>query len=696
MSQTHRQNMLAGETSPYLLQHADNPVDWYPWSSEALARAREEDRPILLSIGYSACHWCHVMAHESFEDEATAELMNKYFINIKVDREERPDLDKIYQVAHQLLTGRPGGWPLTMFLTPDDHRPFFGGTYFPKQPRFGMPPFREVLARVALFLQEHRGDIDRQNASLVQALERLNPSPSSDPIVLTAAPLDGARRELQKSFDETHGGFGSAPKFPHPTNLERLLRHYGATTTAGQPDQAALAMATATLRKMALGGIYDQVGGGFCRYSVDQYWMIPHFEKMLYDNGPLLTLCCEVWQITHDSLFRRAALETGQWVLNEMQSPQGGYYSTLDADSEGEEGKYYLWTPEQVRALLSNEEYTVVAMRFGLDRAPNFEDAAWHLHVFCDTTALSQRLGLDQPTLEQLLASARSKLYRARETRIRPGRDEKVLTAWNALMIKGMATAGRILDEPRFIDSATKALDFVRNALWIDGRLRVSYKDGRAHLNAYLDDYAFLIDAVLTLLQARWRQGDLEFAMALAEVLLAQFQDEENGGFYFTANDHEALIHRPKPFMDDAIPAGNGIAAYVLGRLGHLLGEIRYLEAAERTLRAGWNPLSEYPHAHTAMLLALEEYLYPPQTIVLRGDPQALQPWQARCQQRYAPRRLTFAIPGEAEPLPGLLAERAPRPDPVAYVCEGHQCGAPISELSELEASLATTERGRQ
>lgn len=692
MSRTHRQNALAGETSPYLLQHADNPVDWHPWSAEALARAREENKPILLSIGYSACHWCHVMAHESFEDEATAQLMNEYFINVKVDREERPDLDKIYQIAHQLLTGRPGGWPLTMFLTPDDQRPFFGGTYFPKEPRFGMPPFREVLAKVALFLRQHRSDIDRQNASLVQALERITPSPSASPMELTAAPLDAARRELQRSFDQEHGGFGGAPKFPYPSNLERLLRHYGATAAAGQPDEAGLAMAAYTLRKMALGGIYDQVGGGFCRYSVDQYWMIPHFEKMLYDNGPLLTLCAEAWHVTGDALFKRAAVETGQWVLNEMQSPQGGFYSTLDADSEGEEGKYYLWTPDEVRALLTDDEYQVVAMRFGLDRPPNFEGTQWHLHVFHDVPALSQRLGLDQDTVGRLLASARDKLYQARETRVRPGRDEKVLTAWNGLMIKGMATAGRILDEPRFIDSATQALDFVRNHLWIDGRLRATYKDSRARLNAYLDDYAFMIDAVLTLLQARWRQGELEFAIALAEVLLSQFQDQDHGGFYFTANDHEALIHRPKPFMDDALPAGNGIAAYVLGRLGHLLGELRYLEAAERTLRAGWNAVSEYPHAHTAMLLALEEYLYPPQTIVLRGDPQALEAWQARCQQAYAPRRLTFAIPSEAGSLPGLLAERAPRQEAVAYVCEGHQCSAPISELSELEAALASTE----
>ena len=692
MSEPQRRNALANETSPYLLQHADNPVDWYPWGSQSLDRARRENRPILLSIGYSACHWCHVMAHESFKDEETARLMNGHFINIKVDREERPDLDKIYQVAHQLLTGRPGGWPLTMFLTPDDHKPFFGGTYFPKEPRFGMPPFRDVLTKVAHFHRAYRQDIDRQNAALVEALERLTPPPGTSDLRLTPAPLEAARLQLQQSFDQKYGGFGEAPKFPNPSNLERLLRHYGATTAAGQPDEAALGLVGFTLRKMALGGIYDQVGGGFCRYSVDPYWMIPHFEKMLYDNGPLLALYSEAWQINEDPLFRRIALETGEWVLREMQAPEGGYYSTLDADSEGEEGKFYLWTPDRVRTLLSADEYPVVERRFGLDRAPNFEGSAWHLHVFQETAELSRTLGLDPTTIGQLLASAREKLFQAREQRVRPGRDEKILTAWNGLMIKGMATAGRILDEPRFIESATKALGFLQTTLWRDGRLLATYKDGQARLNAYLDDYAFLIDAILALLQARWRDSELAFAIALAEVLLAQFQDKEGGGFYFTANDHETLIHRPKPLMDDALPAGNGIAAYVLGRLGHLLGEVRYLEAAEQTLRAAWDAMSQYPHAHTTLLLALEEYLYPPQTIILRGAPESMAPWQARCQQAYAPRRLTFAIPAESNALPGLLAERKPRGAAVAYVCEGHQCSAPVAELPALESVFAKTE----
>jgi uncharacterized protein YyaL (SSP411 family) len=443
---------------------------------------------------------------------------------------------------------------------------------------------------------------------------------------------------------------------------------------------------------MVLGGIYDQVGGGFCRYSVDAYWMIPHFEKMLYDNGPLLSLNAETWQITGDTLFKRVALETGEWVLREMQSPEGGYYSTLDADSEGEEGKYYLWTPEAVQAILDPEEYRVVAHRFGLDRAPNFEGKAWHFHVFEDATALSQRLEWDPQTVGRLLASARDKLYHAREQRVRPGRDEKVLTAWNGLMIKGMATAGRILGEPRFLDSATQALDLLRHTVWKEGRLLASYKDGRARFPAYLDDYALLIDGILSLLQARWRDGELAFAIELADVMLDRFQDTANGGFYFTADDHERLIQRPKALMDDALPSGNGIAAYVLGRLGHLLGEVRYLQAAERTLQVAWPHLSQFPHAHTALLLALEEYLYPPQTIILRGQGSPLADWHARCVEHYAPRRLTLAIPTDAESLPGLIAERTPQAEVVAYVCAGHECKAPITTFADLEQELRKTE----
>ena len=684
-------NALANETSPYLLQHAANPVHWHPWGEEALSKARKENKPILLSVGYSACHWCHVMAHESFEDESTASLMNQLYVNIKVDREERPDLDKIYQLSHQLLTRRSGGWPLTMFLTPDDHTPFFGGTYFPIVPRFGMPSFKEVLTRVSAFYTNNHDEIRNQNQSLVQTLRSLEPT-SSTPALMTDQPLKEARAELAKVFEENHGGFGHAPKFPHPTNLERLLRGYAATTNSEQPDFEALRMADFTLRKMAEGGLYDHLGGGFCRYSVDEYWMIPHFEKMLYDNGPLLGLYCELWQLTRNQTYRRVASETADWVIREMQAPAGGYYSTLDADSEGVEGKYYVWTPDEVQGLLTDEEYAVVSRRFGLNRPANFENEWWHFHLFADDTALEHATGFPPEQIDSLLSTARETLFNAREQRVRPGLDDKILTSWNGLMIKGMSIAGRVLGERRLVKSAIHALDFVADAMWQDERLLATSKDGRAHLNAYLDDYAFLIDGILELLQTSWRTRDLEFAIKLADVLLEQFEDQDNGGFFFTSHDHESLIYRPKPMSDDALPAGNGIAAFVLARLGHLLGETRYLDAAERALRLAMEGIARIPYAYNAMLLALEEYLDPPQSIVLRGANPDLSVWHARAQQFYSPRRLSFAIASEVEDLPGLLAERKPNPAMVAYVCEGHHCDAPITDLKTFEQALQPSE----
>ena len=685
-------NRLAAETSPYLLQHAANPVDWYPWSEEALARAAREGKPILLSVGYSACHWCHVMAHESFEDPETAAVMNRLFVNVKVDREERPDLDRIYQSAQHLLTRRSGGWPLTMFLDHEDRIPFFGGTYFPRSSRFGLPSFREVLESVGRFYAERRDELRRQGPALLEALRSLEPEPGSGELV-TPRPLEEARTLLARSFDAEHGGFGAAPKFPHPTNIERLMRTYAASAAGPRRDAFALSMATLTLRKMCMGGIYDHLGGGFCRYSVDERWMIPHFEKMLYDNGPLLALCAQGWQLGAGECFRRAAAETGEWAIREMQSPEGGYYSSRDADSEGEEGRFYVWSPDEVRALLDGEDYPIFAARFGLDTAPNFEGRHWHLHVRTGLDELARRFGRSGAEVGAALDRARAVLFEARSRRVPPGLDDKVLTSWNALMIKGMAVAGGILGEARFLESANRALDFVHRSLWREGRLRAAWREGRARFNAYLDDYAFLIDAILALLEARWSNARLDFAVELAEVLLAHFEDRGKGGFYFTAGDHEALIHRSKPFADDALPAGNGIAAQALGRLGHLLGESRYLDAAERTIRAGWKSIARLPHAHTAMLLAVEEFLYPPQTTVLRGPPESLSAWARRCRAHYAPRRLVAAIPSEAPEPRGLLAARRPSAaGPVAYVCEGHRCDAPITRYEALDEAMKATE----
>jgi len=683
-------NLLSQETSPYLLQHAANPVAWRPWNAAALEEARRDDKPILLSIGYSACHWCHVMAHESFEDPATAAVMNDLFVNIKVDREERPDLDKIYQLAHQILTGRGGGWPLTVFLTPQDRVPYFAGTYFPKTPRYGMPSFTEVLQQVADFYRHQRADITEQHGRLLQILQQIGATaPDASPF--DAVPLDVARNQLSTSYDGVNGGFGSAPKFPHPTHIERLLHHWATTAVAGNPDHGALDMARTTLIKMADGGIYDQLGGGFCRYSVDEQWMIPHFEKMLYDNGPLLALTAQAWQISGDELFRRVAGETAEWVMREMQSPEGGYYATLDADSEGEEGKFYAWSREEVRSVVDEEDFALFARRYGLDSTPNFEHK-WHLHVFHDLSELAQEFSISVDAAQERLDGVRRLLFDIRQERVHPGRDEKIITGWNGLMIKGMAVAGGVLEAPAYLASAERALDFIRSNLWHDGRLRAVYKDGRARFPAYLDDYAFLVDGILALLQARWRDGDLDFAVDLAEAILAHFQDQHNGGFFFTADDHEQLIHRPKPLTDEATPSGNGVAATVLGRLGHILGESRYLDAAERTLRAAWSAVTNLPYAHDALLSALEDQLYPPQLIVLRGEPAALKEWQARVNYHYAPRRIALAIPNDASELRGTLAHCIPRGEICAYVCSGTRCYAPIGALGELESHLIGSE----
>jgi hypothetical protein len=685
-------NRLVHETSPYLRQHAHNPVDWYPWSEEALQKARRDNKPILLSIGYSACHWCHVMAHESFEDEETARLMNDYFVNIKIDREERPDLDKIYQTAYQLLNGRGGGWPLNMFLTPDDQVPFLGITYLPKEPRHGLPAFRNLLQRLTDYYRQHEQEVRQQNSRLLNALQAGPSRQAKTGYTLNPAPLQEAREQLAASFDPVHGGFGQAPKFPHPTSLELLLRHWARSALQeNAADPQAAAMLGLTLRKMALGGIYDHLGGGFCRYSVDAQWMIPHFEKMLYDNGPLLALYAEAWRFSGEPLCKRVAEETGAWVMREMQSPEGGYYSTLDADSEGEEGKFYIWTPDTARSLLDPEEYAVFAPRFGLDRAANFE-GHWHLHVFRDVEAIAESAGMDRRQVEQRLASARAKLFAVREQRVWPGRDEKILTAWNGLMIRGMAITGRYLGRADFVASAERALDFIRSRLWRDGRLLATYKDGQARLTAYLDDYAFLIDGILELLQVRWRDGDLDFAVQLAEVLLEHFQDDRKGGFYFTADDHEALIQRPKPLFDDALPSGNGIAAQVLLKLGHVLGSMPYLVAAERTLKSAWPSIEQMPTACNALLLAMEDYYQPGQIIILRGPRESLAPWWECCAQDYVPGRLTLAIPNDARTLPGLLAERKASATPLAYICSGTQCSSPMASLDELRERLRNPE----
>jgi uncharacterized protein YyaL (SSP411 family) len=676
-----RKNRLSGETSPYLQQHADNPVDWYPWGEEALEKARREDKPILLSIGYSACHWCHVMAHESFEDPATAAVMNELFVNIKVDREERPDLDKIYQLAHQIMVRRAGGWPLTVFLNPHNHLPFFSGTYFPNAARFQLPAFTAVLERVAEYYHSNKKDLQEHNESIADILYSLRQTGTAE--APDEAVLAQARRALEADFDRVNGGFGGAPKFPQAANLEFLL---GEWRRSGNKDRAALSVVTTSLEKMAEGGLFDQIGGGFCRYSVDAGWQIPHFEKMLYDNGVLLKLYAEAFQATGNPLFRKAAEETGEWAIREMQGPEGGFYSALDADSEGEEGKYYVWDRKEIRALLTTDEYAVAEPHYGLNETPNFE-GHWHLHVEKPLAEVAAGLGIEPAEAERRLASARAKLCEAREKRARPGLDDKILTAWNGLMIEGLAVAGRLLEREDFIAAAERAFEFLRrNCRTAAGQLLATYKDGRAHLNAYLDDYAFLLAAGLALLQCRWRTDGLRWLLDLADRLLAGFEDKEQGGFFFTSSDHEALIHRPKSLADESMPSGNGVATLALLRLGHLLGEGRYVEAAERSLKSAVPVLRQYPHGHGALLIALAEWLHPADFAILRGRTAELPGWVAAARAGN-PRRLVFAIPNGEEELPGDLAARRAGEGEVAYLCTGTRCLPPICSKAELEGA---------
>ncbi|MEZ5515175.1 MAG: thioredoxin domain-containing protein [Steroidobacteraceae bacterium] len=675
-------NALADETSPYLRQHAHNPVDWQPWGATALALARSTGKPILLSIGYSACHWCHVMAHESFEDPATAAVMNELFVNIKVDREERPDIDRIYQLAHQMLTQRSGGWPLTMFLTHDDQRPFFGGTYFPDQPRHGMPAFRQILQRVAQYYRDHANELRQQNETLLTAFAGLTP-PAETAGNLTSAPLHACREQLARLFDKDFGGFGDAPKFPHPGSIELLLQQWHATAATPAPDLHALYMATLTLTRMAEGGLYDQLAGGFARYSVDQYWMIPHFEKMLYDNGLLLTSYADAYLATSEPLFARIASETADWLIRDMQSPAGGFYSSFDADSDGHEGAFYAWDRQAVRDLLPADEYAVISRRYGLDRPANFEKL-WHLHGYRSIDDIAQELALEPARVESQLQMARARLLAARSERTWPARDEKILTSWNALAIRGLARAARALRRADLLDAADRALGFTRATLWRNGRLLATCKDGKAQLNAYLDDYAYLADALLELLQMRWQAADMVMLTQLCDALLRHFEDPEQGGFFFTSDDHEQLMLRPKAFSDDATPAGTGIAAQVLLRTGYLCGETRYLDAAERSLRAAWRALEKYPQAHVSLLGALREYLDPPEIVLLRGDRTAMDAWRRELQLIYAPHRLVFAVPRAESDLPPAMASKAARESTVAYVCRGTSCSAPLESLEAL------------
>jgi uncharacterized protein YyaL (SSP411 family) len=661
-------NRLAQETSPYLLEHADNPVDWYPWGPEALARARTEHKPILLSIGYSACHWCHVMARESFEDPQTAALMNRDFVAIKVDREERPDLDQVYMRAVQAMTGS-GGWPMTVFLLPDG-TPFFAGTYFPPNDRFGMPSFPRVLGAVADAFAKRPADVEETAAQVRDFLNR--PSVPLAVGALTPALLDEAAAGLARDFDAVHGGFGGAPKFPQPMLIEVLLRHHVRT---GQP--AALDMALQTLRAMAAGGIHDQLGGGFHRYAVDDHWLVPHFEKMLYDNALLARAYLDAWQLTHDPAFRRVAENTLAFVLREMTSPEGGFYSSLDADSEGEEGRFYLWTPQELETVLGADQAGVPAAAFDVTAAGNFEGRNI-LHPVA-------------PGATEILDAARDRLMAFRSQRVRPHRDEKVIAGWNGLMLRAFADAGRVLDRPDLTTAATANADFLLSCMRHNGRMRRSYKDGRAPLAGYLEDQAAVADGLLALYEATFDPRWLDEVRRLVSEMVTAFWDQASGAFFDTAQDQERLVARPQDVTDNAIPSGTSLAVDVLLHAGMLLGEPSWVDIARATLERLAPTAAKAPLAFGRLLEALDFHLGRTVELAVIGEP--TDPLTKRLldvvRERFLPNRLVaVAPPGKGPAIPLMADRRAIGNRPTAYLCEAFVCHAPTTDPAQLARQL--------
>ena len=681
-----RQNKLKETSSPYLRQHAENPVNWYPWGEEALEKARSEDKPILLSVGYSSCHWCHVMAHESFEDEATAEVMNRHFVNVKVDREERPDIDKIYQTAHALMTQRSGGWPLTIFLSPEDLSPFFSGTYFPNEARHQLPSFKEVLNTLHNYFINHRKEIQNQCHAVKNALEKVYAANRKTP-KLHPKLLQTARDTVVKIFDARYGGFGTAPKFPQPSFLELLLHYLSRPQSDDRHDPQAAQALLRTLSALGDGGVYDQIGGGFYRYAVDERWMIPHFEKMLYDNGWLLGIFIDAGVLSGNPSLTDKARETADWAIREMQADEGGFYSSIDADSESEEGRFYVWDKQEIARLLDGDEMNLAERRFGLEAPPNFEGRR-HLYAATPIETIARENRADVATVKRALAEVRRKLFDYRKQRVHPHQDRKILTSWNALMIRGMAKAAFVLCDSSYEKSAQKAFDFIRSTLWQDGMLKSSWCDHRTQSTMYLDDVAFLLDAVMYLLQCRWNTGQFEFARSLADLLIDKFEDDKNGGFFFTPEGHEKLLQRPRTMHDEALPCGYGVAASALQRLGFLCGHEPYLKSAERALTQAAATLAHEPASCAGLLRAYDEHRTPPDVIILRGEPEDLEAWQRKAARCFAVGRLCLTVPNDIEALPPAIDDKKAATGTTAYVCRGSHCLEPLRNLSDFETYL--------
>jgi uncharacterized protein YyaL (SSP411 family) len=679
---TRKPNRLINETSPYLLQHAHNPVDWYPWGEEALARARREDRPILLSIGYAACHWCHVMERESFENEDIARLMNEHFVCIKVDREERPDLDDIYMAATIAMSGH-GGWPMTVFLTPE-HKPFFAGTYFPPEDKYGRPGLPTLLARVAEVYREDREGVEKQASELTRAVSQQLAAVAPAPLALGL--IARAFEQLDESYDPRWGGFGAAPKFPASAALRLLLRHH-----ARSGEARALELVRGTLDGMKNGGMYDHLGGGFARYSVDERWHVPHFEKMLYDNGQLARVYLEAFQVTGDPEYGRVTREVCDYLLAEMQSPEGGFYSATDADSEGVEGKFFTFTRGEIEALLEPELAAAMCAYYDVTAEGNWE----HTNVLWTPrprARIAMQLGLTEEELMRRVAAGRSTLYAARLTRVPPLLDDKVLVSWNALAIGALAEAGRVLGEARYVEAATRAVrDIQKRLTRPDGGLYRTARAGRAHLDAYLEDYAYLGDAMIDLYEAAGEAWQLDYALALCERMVRDFRDAESGAFFQTAHAHEALIARARGGHDDAMPNANAIAAQLCARLSFYLARADLREAAESTLASFGHVAARAPRAFVSILAVLDLLADGPVELALVGDP-----GDSRTQElgraiagAYLPNRLLARSTGETGAgLPLLAGKKPVRGAPALYICKNFTCAAPLTDPAAVREAL--------
>jgi hypothetical protein len=685
-------NRLVFEQSPYLLQHADNPVDWHPWGEEAFELARRRDKPVFLSVGYSTCHWCHVMEHESFEDEEVAALLNEHFVSIKVDREERPDVDHIYMQVTQALTGS-GGWPMTVLLTPE-REPFFAGTYFPKEGRFGRPGMMELLPEIAAVWENRREEV-LQSAGAITAAVRQSVASAPGP-ALGGETLDLAQRQLASRFDEVRGGFGAAPKFPTPHNLLFLLRHWHRT---GDPHS--LEMVTTTLRQMRLGGIFDHVGFGFHRYSTDPDWLLPHFEKMLYDQALLAMAYTEAHQATGDEEFARTAREIFTYVLRDMTSPEGGFYSAEDADSEGEEGLFYLWTVDEVREVLGEEDGDLFIRIFNLEPGGNFRDQATGRrtgrsipHLQRPLSDIAEDVGVSEPDLRRRLESMRQRLFEAREPRIHPLRDDKILTDWNGLMISALARAGQAFGEPEYTDAAVRAAEFILSEHRAEsGRLLKRSRLGEAGLAAHLEDYAFMVQGLIDLYEATFDTRHLERALTLNQMMIDHFWDDENGGFYLTADDSEELLMRPREVYDGAIPSGNSVAALNLVRLGRITAENALEERAEALMRAFSSQVSSAPLAHSYLMTALDFAVGPSHEIVIAGEPGAedTETLLRALRSEYLPNKVVLLRPST-----GNIAQIAPYTESqtsrdgraTAYVCQNFACQLPTTDPEEMLSQI--------